>query len=127
MAPPPESPSTPDVPNVIAQKGRISRQVRSDSTNQSPLSSEQQGPFQDPNPGHSVSPTTEEVTTLGSPAQEMTSVMEELQFLRARMAQIMNGRDERVRMDRDSILMTLVPSDDDHQSAPPAYSEVGQR
>lgn len=127
MAPPPESPSTPDVLNVLAQKGGISRQVRSDSTNQSPLSSEQQGPFQDPNPGHSVSPTTEEVTTLGSPAQEMTSVMEELQFLRARMAQIMNGRDERVRMDRDSILMTLVPSDDDHQSAPPAYSEVGQR
>ena len=52
--------------------------------------------------------------------------MQEIDGLRARMEQIMRRRQEEAV--RNSALATLAPSDeDDRRTAPPAYSELGDR
>ena len=57
-------------------------------------------------------------------AQSMSLVMQEMDDLRARMEHIMRRQQEEAV--RSSALAPLSPSDeDDHRTAPPAYSELG--
>ena len=59
-------------------------------------------------------------------AQAMSLVMQEMDDLRARMEQIMRRQHEEAA--GNSALAQPAPSeDDDHRTAPPAYSELGDR
>ncbi|OCB89378.1 hypothetical protein A7U60_g3468 [Sanghuangporus baumii] len=106
------------------QKASLMRQVRRQSTNQ-PLPEPQES-LQDPSTGHFLSSSDREFTISGSFIQEISLLMQEMDNMRSRMAEIVRRQQEEAAT-RNTTLATLVPSDgDDRQTAPPAYPELGE-
>ncbi|KAL5507400.1 hypothetical protein ACEPAH_6856 [Sanghuangporus vaninii] len=108
------------------QEASRTRQIRKESTNQ-PLPGPQESP-QDPSAGHFLSSSSDrEFTISGSFTQEISLLMQEMDNMRSRMAEMVRRQQEEAAA-RNTTLATLAPSDgDDHQTAPPAYSELGER
>ncbi|KAL5523676.1 hypothetical protein ACEPAG_7849 [Sanghuangporus baumii] len=108
------------------QKASQMRQVRRQSTNWQPPELQDQGTF---SAGHllsALSATDREFTTSGSSIQEISLLMQEMDNMRSRMAEIVRRQQEETAV-RNSTLATLAPSDgDDRQTEPPAYSELGE-
>ena len=118
MVPRSDNVSALHTPGRRVQKGNLMQKVQTDPTAQSHPRAEQQGPFQEPS-------TELPTSSTGTDARELASVIQEMDHLRARMAEIADRRDEETQSDRNSILATLALSDNDyHSSSPPAYSDV---